>query len=109
MDKRNQIRTSSEFSMSYALWLIVSLVLAIGPFLAPALIPTIKIGGLAQLIFVVIGTMSLVVMAILFVITKLYMKVGANEALVRTGMGGRKVVLDNGIIIVPFMHRWGCR
>lgn len=79
---------------------------AVGPFLAPALIPSIQIGGLAQLIFMIIGVLSLIVLAILVVITKLYVRVGANEALVRTGMRGRKVVLDGGIIIVPYMHKY---
>ncbi|PIZ41721.1 MAG: hypothetical protein COY42_18750 [Armatimonadetes bacterium CG_4_10_14_0_8_um_filter_66_14] len=39
------------------------------------------------------------------VITKLYVKTSANQAFVRTGSGGSKVVLDGGCLVVPIIHR----
>src|SRR5688572_12572346 len=35
----------------------------------------------------------------------LYRKTAANEALVRTGMGGSEVVLDGGIVVFPVAHQ----
>ena len=44
---------------------------------------------------------------ILFMImlAKWYRRTAANEALVRTGKGGRKVVIDGGIFQIPVLHR----
>ena len=40
----------------------------------------------------------------LIALTKLYVKTTADEAFVKTGMGGQKVVQGGGAIIVPFIH-----
>ena len=47
------------------------------------------------------------VIFILFMITlaKWYRRTASNEALVRTGKGGRKVVIDGGIFQIPILHR----
>lgn len=55
-----------------------------------------------------IGIVALVVAA-LFIITVglfrwLYVKVPANLAFVRTGLGGRKVVLSSGAFVLPIVH-----
>ncbi len=60
---------------------------------------------LTRLILVIIGTVVLVASAILIMIAKLYQRTSANEAFVRTGMGGRKVVLDGGTVVIPVVHR----
>jgi uncharacterized membrane protein YqiK len=40
----------------------------------------------------------------LFLYFKIYHRASANEAFVRTGKSGSKVVLDDGIFVVPFLH-----
>ncbi len=39
------------------------------------------------------------------IISKFYQKVGPDEAIVRTGIGGMQVVSGGGIIVIPIMHR----
>lgn len=38
-------------------------------------------------------------------LAKWYRRTGANESLVRTGKGGRKVVIDGGIFVIPVLHK----
>ncbi|MCI0612254.1 hypothetical protein L0244_04620, partial [bacterium] len=47
----------------------------------------------------------LILTALIVSITKLYRKTSANEAFVRTGMGGSKVILDGGTMVVPVVHK----
>ncbi len=60
----------------------------------------------------VITLLSIVFAALLFVISlaiiagKFYVKVGPDEAIVKTGMGGLKVVIDGGALIWPVIHRY---
>jgi|GEM_PF-170100 flotillin len=88
-----------------AIWALVSFVLVLFPFLGPALIPGFEMGGGSQIIMLVIGIISLVGLSAVVVITKLYRKTKANQALVRTGMGGMKVVLDGGCLVIPVIHQ----
>lgn len=78
---------------------LVGLALVIGPFLVPGM------GALEQLVLVVLGALVLIVSSVLVIIAKLYQRTSANEAFVRTGMGGRKVVLDGGTVVIPVVHR----
>ncbi len=57
--------------------------------------------------FISIGASGgmLVLTATLISITRLYRKTSANEAFVRTGMGGSKVILDGGALVVPVVHK----
>ena len=73
-----------------------------GPFAAEA--AGYALSGGATLASILIGAVSLVFAATLGVFTKLYQKTKASEAFVRTGAGGRKVIMDGGAIIVPFVH-----
>ncbi|QGJ69613.1 Inner membrane protein YqiK [Planctomycetales bacterium 10988] len=41
----------------------------------------------------------------IFVFTRLYRKASANQAFVRTGQGGAKVILDGGALFIPVMHQ----
>lgn len=50
------------------------------------------------------GILLSLLSAILLIITRLYQKPKANEALVRTGMGGMKVIKDGGSIVIPVVH-----
>src|SRR5262245_49254663 len=51
-----------------------------------------------------VGTLLLILCAVMVVFTRLYQKAAANRAFVRTGQGGEKVVLDGGAIVIPVLH-----
>jgi flotillin len=63
------------------------------------------IGTLATVFLLGAGSLLSVIGTALLVIQKLYVKTKASEAFVRTGMGGLKVVMDGGSIVIPFMHQ----
>jgi uncharacterized membrane protein YqiK len=42
---------------------------------------------------------------VMTVISKFYRRCGADEALVRTGRGGNKVVIGGGIVVYPILHQ----
>ncbi len=50
-----------------------------------------------------IGVVLIIILAAL--LAKWYRRTGSNEALVRTGKGGRKVVIDGGIFQYPILHK----
>lgn len=62
------------------------------------------LSGLTTAIMVVSGIGLLVISASIFIVTRLYKKTKASEALVRTGRGGAKVILDGGALVVPVIH-----
>ena len=64
-----------------------------------------SVGSLGGLILMGFGGVLFVVDVLVMVITKLYVKTSANQAFVRTGSGGSKVVLDGGCLVVPIIHR----
>ena len=64
-----------------------------------------QIPGWLPLPSLITGVLLLIVVATVAVITKLYRKASANMAFVRTGMGGAKVVKDDGCIVVPVIHQ----
>ncbi|KQT29429.1 MAG: flotillin family protein [Bradyrhizobium sp.] len=53
-----------------------------------------------------IGVALIVVLGIVFTI--LYKRATRDEAFVRTGLGGKKVVLDGGAMILPIFHSYAC-
>lgn len=63
-----------------------------------------SLSGLSTAIMIVSGIALLVVSASIFIVTRLYQKTKASEALVRTGRGGAKVILDGGALVVPVIH-----
>ncbi len=64
-----------------------------------------QLSWVSQIILTVVGAVILVVSGVLIIIARLYQRTSANEAFVRTGMGGRAVVLDGGAIVVPVVHK----
>ncbi len=64
----------------------------------------IPIPPLSQLMLVGVGILLLLGSCVLLMFTKLYHRVPADIALVRTGMGGKKTILDGGIIVIPTVH-----
>ncbi len=63
------------------------------------------LAALPSSILLVVGIVLAIFVAILFMITKLYIKTRADEAFVRTGMGGLKVVRDGGALVLPVIHQ----
>ncbi len=58
----------------------------------------------AQVICAVAGLISLLLGAAVTIVTRLYIKTSANEALYRTGAGKPKVIIDGGTLVVPVIH-----
>jgi len=54
------------------------------------------------LIYAGIALLALVVMGI--ILTRLYRRATKDIALIRTGFGGEKVVLNGGIMVIPVLH-----
>lgn len=62
-------------------------------------------GALPSSIMLVIGILLVLFCAAMFIVTQLYARTKANEAFVRTGMGGLKVVRDGGALVLPILHQ----
>src|SRR5215510_4286333 len=57
----------------------------------------VTVGSILGGVFTLVTTMS--------VISRFYRRCGADEALVRTGAGGNKVVIGGGILVYPILHQ----
>ena len=57
--------------------------------------------------FIVLAVLSTLILLTVFVVSiaKFYRRCGADEALVRTGAGGNKVVIGGGVIVYPILHQ----
>jgi len=64
-----------------------------------------EVAGLSRLILVGFGVLLLLFGSIVLIITRLYVKTAADEAFVRTGMGGQRVIIDGGAIVIPVVHK----
>ncbi|MFO1063972.1 MAG: SPFH domain-containing protein [Pirellulales bacterium] len=51
------------------------------------------------------GAVFLFLLALAVTISRFYQKVGPDEAIVRTGMGGMQVVTAGGSFVIPVFHR----
>ena len=58
----------------------------------------------AKWLLVTIGVLLLQVVMVVAIITRLYHRASANMAFVRTGMGGEKVVVGGGTLVIPVIH-----
>ena len=85
--------------MVFFVLLLIGAALALGPWFVP------QLAGPVQLALSVIGLLVLIAAAVAAVVTKLYHKASANQAFVRTGMGGARVVKDGGTIVLPVVHQ----
>lgn len=63
------------------------------------------LGMMSTIIMMVFGIGLIALSGLLITIARLYQKTKASEALVRTGMGGLKVIKDGGVIAIPVMHQ----
>jgi len=80
--------------------MLLGLAMIVGPFFYPSPLPWIS-----QIVLIAVGAGLLVGSLIWTVVTKLYQKASAEEALVRTGKGGAQVVIDGGVIVWPVIHK----
>ena len=60
--------------------------------------------GVPGFVMYVLGG-ALILVGFAFTVLSVYRKTAANEALVRTGMGGARVALNGGIAVFPFAHQ----
>jgi uncharacterized membrane protein YqiK len=60
--------------------------------------------NLVVVLLLVAGSVFLIVTSMVAV-AKFYRRCGADEALVRTGSGGNKVVIGGGILVYPILHQ----
>jgi flotillin len=63
------------------------------------------VGGMSSAIMMGSGIALIIACSILITITKLYVRTKSDEAFVRTGMGGLKVVRDGGSLVLPIVHQ----
>ena len=89
-------------SASFSFFLFVMLIVGLGLIAVPFLVPGLP--GLSQAILAVFGGVVLLFSSIAFIVTRLYRKTSADEAFVRTGVGGRRCIIDGGAIVIPVVH-----
>lgn len=87
--------------------LVLILVFAIGLIAGPIVSGALghDLGTGTELLMFISGLALAIVSGVLMIVAKLYQKTRANEALVRTGMGGMKVIKDGGAIVIPVVHQ----
>lgn len=54
--------------------------------------------------WIVVAILAVLVIGIAF-LQRFYRKATRESALIRTGFGGQKVVMDGGFVVLPFLHR----
>ncbi len=77
---------------------IIGLVMIIG-----GTVEMSKLGVLAGAALIVFGALAIVIGVILTFLS-MYRRTSADQAFVRTGLGGSRVVLDGGMTVMPFFH-----
>lgn len=55
-------------------------------------------------ILIIAGTIICLLMFIGLIMARLYKRATREMSLVKTGSGGRKVIMDGGTVVVPFLH-----
>ncbi len=91
-------RGNTQLTLFLVFGLLIGLLLVVGPFFVP------QIPDISRIVLVGFGGALLVLFSVLVIITKLYRKASADEAFVRTGVGGRKCIIDGGAIVIPVVH-----
>ena len=92
----------SSKNSSLAVFCVTGLVVGIGLVVAPWFIEALP--QPSKLVLAVSGAVLTGLFGILVVITRLYIKGSADEAFVRTGVGGRECVIDGGALVIPVVH-----
>src|SRR5688572_17291117 len=52
-----------------------------------------------------VGALLLLVGGSIAIVSKWYVRASANQAFVKTGFGGTKVILDRGAVVIPMLHK----
>lgn len=86
----------------FILLTLVGLLAVVAPYVSP--LAGIEIPGTSSFILSGFGVFLLVLVGVLAVLFNLYVKTKANEAFVRTGLGGQKVIMNGGALVVPMFH-----
>jgi uncharacterized membrane protein YqiK len=87
--------------MNMPLWILCSVALILSPLFPPLN----HLENSSKFVMMGFGAGGVVLGMLFLTITRLYVRAAANEAFVRTGMGGTKVVLDGGTLLVPVVHQ----
>jgi len=58
-----------------------------------------------QVVVLAVGAITFVLSVVVVTLAKFYRRCGADEALVRTGAGGNKVVIGGGVVVYPIVHQ----
>lgn len=88
-------------SGSLTFFLVMGLLVGLGFIAAPFMM---NLPEKSLVILVAFGAGLTLLFGILVVITRLYRKTAADEAFVRTGVGGRRCIIDGGSIVIPVVH-----
>lgn len=85
---------------------VILVILGLAFLLAPSfLLQTAIVLALpVQVIFWVIGGFLILAGIVVGTFAKLYRRTSANQAYVQTGLGGTRVVLDSGSLVLPVVH-----
>ena len=93
------------FSMIVLLFVVGLVLLIGGGAVTLGLVPAGTIGAGTAFIAAVVGLVLVLFSAAMMLITRMYRKASANMAFVKTGMGGAKVIKDQGALIFPVVHQ----
>lgn len=88
--------------MAIVLVMLFGITLMLGPPIAEAL--SYGIGTMMSSILMIAGLAISIISGCLLILTKLWNKTKADEAFVRTGVGGEKAIIGGGAIVIPFLH-----
>jgi len=91
-------------SESMTAFLVVGLLVGMAMIVGPFFIPDRVISPASQVTLAGFGATVALLFGILVVVTRLYHKTAADEAFVRTGVGGRRCIIDGGSIVIPVVH-----
>jgi uncharacterized membrane protein YqiK len=79
--------------------LVLGIALMVGTFFIPGM------DAASRAILVVLGATVAIVSAIMAIVTKLYVRTRPDEAFVRTGVGGARIIIDGGALVIPVLHQ----
>jgi flotillin len=68
------------------------------------IVPLLALSDTAIFGLIVVGCVFALFLMIAMYISKFYIKVGPDEAIVKSGMGGLKVATDGGLLVVPLVQ-----
>lgn len=64
-----------------------------------------EVDVVSQGFMMIFGAVLAAIAGVIAIVMKLYQKASAEEAIVRTGLGGARVIIDGGCLVFPVFHR----